>query len=257
MIPTSPASGMPTTRVGFQIFDGSYSLISSLVSIKCFAFHLGSGKDLVRIRGVFCLRCYSVRPFEKSRGKPRSGSDGQLTSYVAMLRGINVSGQKIVKMERLRASFGALGFSRVRTYVQSGNVIFEAPNDSPDSLSGKIKEMILSDYGFSVPVILRTSAEMKKIAGDNPFLTERGIDHSGLHVTFLSELPEKAALGKLDSLNGDPDQFRIRNREVYLYCPNGYGRSKLSNSAFEKLLSVEATTRNWKTVNMLVEMSSV
>jgi len=174
-----------------------------------------------------------------------------------MLRGINASGQKIIKMETLRASFEALTFSRVRTYFQTGNVVFEASKGTVDNLSRKIRERILGDYAFSVPVILRTSAEMKKIVSDNPFLMEREIDHSRLHVTFLAELPEKAALGKLDSLNGDPDQFRIRNREVYLYCPNGYGRSKLSNSAFEKLLSVEATTRNWKTVNMLVEISSV
>jgi len=118
--------------------------------------------------------------------------------YVAMLRGINVSGQKTIKMEDLRASFGALGFSMVRTYVQSGNVVFEAPKN----------------------------------------------------------LPAKAALGKLDALNVLPDQFRVKGREIYLYCPNGYGRTKLSNVAFEKLLSLEATTRNWKTVNTLAEMSS-
>jgi len=179
-----------------------------------------------------------------------------VTSYIAMLRGINVGGQKIVKIEKLRASFEALGFHKVRTYVQSGNVVFEATKTSTTSLSRKIREKILSDYGFSVPTILRTSSEMNKIVSDNPFLREKEIDRSKLHVTFLSEPPAKAALGKLDSLNGDPDQFRIRNREVYLYCPNGYGRTKLSNSAFEKLLSVEATTRNWRTVNTLVEMSS-
>jgi len=173
-----------------------------------------------------------------------------------MLRGINVSGQKTIKMEDLRASFGALGFSMVRTYVQSGNVVFEAPKTSTTSLSVKIGEKILSDYGFSVPLVLRTSEEMKKILRVNPFLKERGIDRSKLHVTFLSELPAKAALGKLDGLNVLPDQFRVKGREIYLYCPNGYGRTKLSNVAFEKLLSLEATTRNWKTVNTLAEMSS-
>lgn len=208
-------------------------------------------------QGVNPTFYYSVCPLAKSRLDLGLGIDRQLTVYVAMLRGINASGQKIIKMETLRASFEALTFSRVRTYFQTGNVVFEASKGTVDNLSRKIKERILGDYAFSVPVILRTSAEMKKIVSDNPFLMEREIDHSRLHVTFLAELPEKAALGKLDSLNGDPDQFRIRNREVYLYCPNGYGRSKLSNSAFEKLLSVEATTRNWKTVNMLVEISSV
>ena len=175
--------------------------------------------------------------------------------YIAMLRGINVSGQKIIKMEKLRASFETLGFNSVRTYVQSGNVIFQASKTSSDILSKSIEGKILSNFGFSVPLVLRSSDEMKKIANDNPFLTDRGIDHSKLHITFLSELPAKAVLGKLNALNAVPDQFRIKGREVYLYCPNGYGRSKLSNASFEKLLSVQATTRNWKTVKTLVEMS--
>ncbi|SRR6266702_4810341 len=175
---------------------------------------------------------------------------------VAMMRGINVVGQKIMRMENLRASFEALGFRRVRSYVQSGNIIFKSTKFPSDNLSKLIEERILSDYDFSVPVFLRTADEVKKIVSGNPFLNEKGIDSSKLHVTFLSAVPSEAALAKLDTLNENPDQFRIKGREVYLYCPNGYGRIKLSNAAFEKLLSVEATTRNWKTVNKLVEMSS-
>jgi len=173
-----------------------------------------------------------------------------------MLRGINVGGQKIVKMESLRMSFEALGFRRVRTYVQSGNVIFEATKTSNDNLSNIIGERILSDFGFSVPLLLRTSGEMEKIVSDNPFLEEIGIDRSRLHVSFLSALPAEAGLRKLDALDALPDRFSVKGREVYLHCPNGYGRTKLSNNALEKLLSVEATTRNWKTVIALVGMSS-
>jgi uncharacterized protein (DUF1697 family) len=173
-----------------------------------------------------------------------------------MLRGINVGGQKIVKMEKLRCSFEALGFSRIRTYVQSGNVIFETSKGSSNSLSERIEEKILGDFGFSVPVVLRPLDGMRKIVSDNPFLREKGIDPSKLHVTFLSKLPVDAGLGKLDALNATPNQFRIKGREIYLYCPNGYGRTKLSNLTFEKLLAVHATTRNWRTVKTLVEMSS-
>src|SRR3989442_4621337 len=169
-----------------------------------------------------------------------------------MLRGINVGGQKIVKMEKLRASFEALGFRRVRTYDQSGNVIFETGKALSNSLSNSIKESISDDFGFSFPLVLRTSEEMRSIASDNPFLKEKGIDGSKLHVTFLLAFPDKASVGKLDTLNADLDRFRVNDREIYLYCPNGYGRTKLSNSVLEKLLRVEATTRNWKTVNMLV-----
>jgi uncharacterized protein (DUF1697 family) len=182
--------------------------------------------------------------------------DGHLTVYIAMLRGINVSGQKIVKMEKVRASFETLGLSSVRTYLQSGNVIFETSNASSNNLAKKIEGKITSDFTFSVLLVLRTSGEMKKIVDDNPFLEERGIDHSKLHVIFLSEVPTKLALEKLDALNAAPDQFRIESREIYLYCPNGYGRTKLSNTTFENLLSIKATTRNWKTVKTLVEMSS-
>src|SRR6266700_4031938 len=136
-----------------------------------------------------------------------------------MMRGINVGGQKIIRMESLRASFRALGFLRVRSYVQSGNIIFEASKGPTSSLSGKIREKILNDFGLSVP-------------------------------------PAKAVLKKLDALAPISDRFRVGGREVYLHCPDGYGRTKLSNTAFEKLLSVDATTRNWKTVNTLAELST-
>src|SRR5438128_8146097 len=100
-----------------------------------------------------------------------------------MLRGINVSGQKMIKREKLRASFERLGFNSVRTYVQSGNVIFGASKTSSHILSKSIEGEILGDFGFSVPLVLRSSDELEKIANDNPFLKDRGIDHSKLHVT--------------------------------------------------------------------------
>jgi uncharacterized protein (DUF1697 family) len=178
-----------------------------------------------------------------------------LTIDVALLRGINVAGKKSVKMEDLRASFQALGFSRVRTYVQSGNVIFEAVKTSSNDLSGIIAEKFSKDFGFPILVILRTSDEIGRVVRDNPFLIEKNVDHSKLHVTFLSSLPTKDATQKLDALTAHVDQFRVRGREIYLYCPNGYGRTKLSNNALEKQLSIGATTRNWKTVSSLAKIS--
>lgn len=172
-----------------------------------------------------------------------------------MLRGINVAGKKIVSMADLRASFQALGFSRVRTYVQSGNVILEAAKSPSSNLSMIIAEKISNDFGFSILVILRTSDEMGRIVRDNPFLNEKNVDRSKLHVTFLSSLPAKGSTQKLDALGAGADQFRVGGREIYLYCPNGYGRTKLSNNALEKQLSVGATTRNWKTVNALAKIS--
>ena len=177
-----------------------------------------------------------------------------MPTYVAMLRGINVGSGKIVKMERLRASFEALGFGGVRTYVQSGNVIFESEQKSPTGLSNKIEEKIQRDFGFTVPLLVKTSKEMEQIVSDNPLVKEKGIDHSKLHVTFLSDAPPKTAVNVLEPLAASRERFRISNREVYLCCPDGYGRTKLSNNAIEKKLSVVATTRNWRTVNTLLEM---
>jgi len=177
-----------------------------------------------------------------------------MPTYVAMLRGINVGPGKIVKMERLRASFEALGFDGVRTYVQSGNAIFESEQKSPTGLCKKIEEKIQRDFGFTVPVLLKTSKEIDQIVSDNPLLKEKGIDHSKLHVTFLSDAPPKMAVKVLEPLATSRERFRILNREIYLYCPDGYGRTKLSNNAIEKKLSVVATTRNWRTVNTLLEM---
>lgn len=160
-------------------------------------------------------------------------------------------------MEDLRSSFNALDHRDSRTFVQSGNVVFNSVVSPDEDLSGKIGAKILSDYGFPVVVIIRAGAEMAKIVRANPFLRDRGIDLSKLHVTFLSDLPAKSSLPRIDRLNGAPDQFRVVGREVYLHCPDGYGRTKLSNNAIEKALSVQATTRNWNTVRMLEKMSSV
>ena len=172
-----------------------------------------------------------------------------------MLRGINVSGHKMIKMEALRASFDALRFRNVETYVQSGNVVFDAANGSVATLSKKIERTILADFGFSVPVFLRTANELEEIVKRNPFLTDSAIDHSKLHITFLSDAASKTAVEELQSLAMKPEQFRIIGREIYLYCPNGYGRTRLSNTAIEKKLSLGATTRNWKTVNTLLAMT--
>jgi uncharacterized protein (DUF1697 family) len=177
------------------------------------------------------------------------------STYVALLRGINVGGHKAVKMDQLRNAFEALGFEDVTTYVQSGNVVFNAFTKASENLSKKIEEKVLREFDISVPVTVKTAGEVNDVIRNNPFLQEKGIDLSKLHVTFLSHAPEKTALKMLDVIANAPDQFRSSGKEIYLYCPNGYGVTKLSNNALEKVLSVRATTRNWKTVNRLHEMT--
>jgi len=177
-----------------------------------------------------------------------------MPAYIALLRGVNVGG-KTVKMERLRAVVEEMGFSAVRTYVQSGNVIFEAVQGSPASLSKHIEKRILREFDLSVPVILKTSRAMEEIVRANPFVKDRTVDQSKLHVTFLSETPSRAAANVLEPLAAKSERFHVLHQEIYLYCPDGYGKTKLSNNAIERRLSVVATTRNWRTVNTLLEMA--
>jgi len=178
-----------------------------------------------------------------------------MATYIAMLRGINVGRGKMVKMERLRTSFAGLGFDEVKTYVQSGNVVFQCERKSPAKLTRTIEAKIQRDFGFTVPVLIKTSKELAQIVRDNPLLRVKGIDVSKLHVTFLSNAPPKTAAKVLEDLTTTGERFRILNREIYLYCPDGYGISKLTNTTIEKKFSLVATTRNWRTVNALLEMA--
>ena len=180
-----------------------------------------------------------------------------MPTYIALLRGINVSGHKLIKMERLRAALEDLGFDDFRTYIQSGNIVFNATKQSADSLAKKIAGKIFDDFGFSVPVLIRTAAEMAAVVQENPFLMEAGIDESKLHVTFLSDQAPSSAEKTLALLAAKSERFKICGREIYLCLPDGYGNTKLSNSAIEKKLSVQATTRNWKTVNVLSAMTQL
>jgi uncharacterized protein (DUF1697 family) len=173
-----------------------------------------------------------------------------------MLRGINVSGQKIIRMQDLRGLCDSLGFRSIETYVQSGNIVFVDGEKSSSSLAKRISEAILREFGFAVHVLVKTAKEMRNVVERNPFLKEREIDRSKLHVTFLSEAVPKSALKNLEKLSRIRDRFYPGRQEIYLYCPDGYGKTKLSNSALEKALAVGATTRNWKTVNTLFEMAS-
>ena len=179
-----------------------------------------------------------------------------MPSYVAMLRGINVSGSKPVKMEALRASFEALGFKDVRTYVQSGNVVFEAKERTAAPLAPKIVARIKRDFGFDVPVLVLGAAELRKAVDENPFLKQRGIDLTKLHVTFLAAVPASAGLKKMEGVSSGRDAFRCHGTAIYLHCPDGYGNTKLSNNVFERALGAPATTRNWKTVTTLAALAS-
>jgi uncharacterized protein (DUF1697 family) len=175
--------------------------------------------------------------------------------YIALLRGINIGPHKRIKMEKLRASCEGLGFTNVKTYIQSGNVIFRAGRLSSSALSKKVGECIVSDFGFSADVISRTRDEMKRIIDDNPFVKERGLDASKLHVVFLPHAPTAAAIKKLQDLTLAPDRVHPSGNEIYFYFPNGVSGSSLWKHPLDRVLSVAGTMRNWNTVNKLYEMA--
>ncbi len=177
-------------------------------------------------------------------------------TYIALLRGINVVGKKIVRMKDLSHMFESMKFRNVRTYLQSGNVIFESPPTAPQVIAKKIGKKVEEKFGFPVSVILRTPDEMKKLIAANPLLKDKTVQRERLHVTFLSTPPDGKTISALDMKKEPNEKFIIKGREIYLYCPNGYGVSKLNNNTFEKKLNTTATTRNWNTTTKLLELST-
>jgi len=177
-----------------------------------------------------------------------------MTTYISILRGINVGGFRMIKMEALRQLFADLGFQNCQTYIQSGNVIFQCNKTDQKALEKKIITAINEKFSFEVPVIIIEVDELKQIIANNPFLSDKTKDIAHLHVTFLSEKPEGVNVSKI--INGvyQPDEFLLIDMAIYLYCPNNYSKSKLTNGFFENKLKVTATTRNWKTT---IELGSI
>jgi uncharacterized protein (DUF1697 family) len=155
-------------------------------------------------------------------------------------------------MKELAKLFAQAGCSEVRTYIKSGNVIFQAPGGEK-SIAETIAAKIEKQFGFRVPVILRTLEQLRKTIRDNPFLAA-GVEEKWLYVYFLAHSPKAAAIAGLDAARSAPDAFHVRGQEIYLHLPNGMGRSKLTNAYFDSKLSTTCTARNWATVLKLAEM---
>jgi len=172
-----------------------------------------------------------------------------MKTFLSILRGINVSGQKKIQMMDLKILYEELNFEKIMTYIQSGNVIFK--NDNAKGLSKQIELKIYEKYNFKVPVIIRTSEEMQNIIKENPFLDNKDLDPNKLYFVFLEEKPGQANIDKLLKNSDGDDKFYISGKEIYLYCADGYGKTMLTNNYFENKLGVTATTRNWKTTKEL------
>ena len=178
-----------------------------------------------------------------------------MPTYISLIRGINVGGHKTVKMDQLRKAVEAVGFEKVRTYVQSGNLVFQGSKQSAASVSKKIESVILKKFGHEASVITKTPEELKAAIEENPFLQNRAITAERLYLTFLSGCPEAANVKRLDAVSSGDDEYRWLDDVIYFHLPNGAGNSKLATAPLEKWCSLRATTRNWRTVNNLLQMA--
>jgi uncharacterized protein (DUF1697 family) len=173
-----------------------------------------------------------------------------MIKYIAFLRGINVGGNHLVKMEDLRRMFAAMNFENARTYIQSGNVIFETAEKNPDALAETIERRLREALGYEVKTMVRTLAELADIAAHNPF---KSATDAKTYVCFLSAAPDDERKDAILALENDFEAFRFRHREMYcLIRPNNPAKELFSNNFIEKRLKVSATTRNTMTVNKIL-----
>jgi uncharacterized protein (DUF1697 family) len=176
-----------------------------------------------------------------------------MVTIISLLRGVNVGGHGRIKMLELVEIYRSIGLENVRTYVQSGNVVFSYNGKSDTSITSLIEKGLTNRLGPEIKVFNRTRSELAKIVATNPF---KDRDNTKLHITFLySKPPANYQQDSVKAAAAKGEEFSIVKREAYLYLPNGYGRSKLSNNFFERKLGVPATTRNWNTVNALLEIA--
>lgn len=172
-----------------------------------------------------------------------------------MLRGVNVGGHNKIKMEALRALYESLKLRDAQTYVQSGNVIFRTDERDMARLAKRIEDGIERKFAFRPNVILRTATEIRDVIARNPFAKRREIEPGKLLVSFLASDPGEEGREKLRQMKCDPEELRIEGREVYIYFPNGMGRSKLPWAGLDKTLKTQATGRNWNSVTKMLEMA--
>jgi uncharacterized protein (DUF1697 family) len=174
-------------------------------------------------------------------------------TYLALLRAINVGRNNKILMSDLTNVFVRVGCNNVQTYIQSGNVIFEAAPELSQRLPDLVRTEIERRFGLQVPTILRALREMREVVNRNPFLEEGG-ETDVLHVLFLADRPKAAAVVSLDPDRSPPNRFVVHGKEVYLFFPIGFARNKLSGAYFDSKLETAGTMRNWRTVTKLLEL---
>jgi uncharacterized protein (DUF1697 family) len=178
-----------------------------------------------------------------------------MTVAVSLLRAINLGPKNQVRMEALSALHEELGLTDVKTYVNSGNVVFRTKLRDVKALERKLEDAIERHHGFRPPVIIRTAEELRDAVARNPFAGRKGIEPAKLHVVFLAGRPDAAAAERIRGIKVGPEEAYLSGRELYVYYPDGAGRSKFTAALIDKSLSTTGTARNWNTVTKLLEMA--
>ncbi len=176
-----------------------------------------------------------------------------MTTWIALFRGINVGGRNLLPMKELSRDLGALGLEDVRTYIQSGNVVFRSARSDSAALSAGIATRVEESHGFRPHVLLLTAGQLDAAIEANPF-PEAEAEPKTLHLFFLAAPPATPDLEALERAKAPAERFQLTDPVFYLHAPGGIGRSKLAANA-EKLLGVPATARNWRTVQKLRQMA--
>jgi uncharacterized protein (DUF1697 family) len=176
--------------------------------------------------------------------------------YAGLIRGINVGGNRKLPMAALRSALQAAGYEGVATYIQSGNVVLRS-GAGAGAVGRGVEQVIEESFGFTVRVLVRNHDELEAIAHANPYLKGQAkAETSKLHVVFLDGSPPASSIARLDPKRSPGDEFTVAGHEIYLFHPNGYGRSKLSLDWFERGLGVAGTARNWNTLLKLIELTA-
>lgn len=177
--------------------------------------------------------------------------------YLALLRGVNVSGKNPLKMNEFKLFLEGKKFENVKTYIQSGNIIFDYPKENSGKIAKHLKELIADKYSYDIPVIVIKMNQLKDIITNNPYPEYANNEPTKVLVSFFSNQPLEESVQRFNSKVYATEKYELNDTFLYLYCLNGYGKAKINNNFIEAKLKVDATTRNWKTILKLYELMRV
>jgi uncharacterized protein (DUF1697 family) len=179
-----------------------------------------------------------------------------MLTFISFLRGVNMAGHNSIKMNDLSNLYMDLGFTDVETYIQSGNVIFcSDKNEQVQVISKRIEDSILERFNLNIPVMIRTVPEIKELSSSNIFLSEENFNPAKMAVIFLHEECKNSQIKKVADVNYPPDRFLVSGSEIFIYCPGGFGKTRLYTNFFEKKMGVIGTGRNWKTITTILNIA--